>query len=289
MSNKERRAKWRDWIIKMAAGKVTDAEAEKLAEAAEKSEMDPPKTKDEETPAGGPSIHFHAGEGGEGKFADADEFAEHVEKNNKEHAEMRDSIAALTEKVNALAPAEKKEESTETGDNAEIEGELEEEAPEGTKDAARKARDSAYLEESFTQTLAGAEILVPGIRPTMTFDKAASPVTTYRDGICGLRRTALDGFYQTSEGRAFIDQQLMGKAFDVKDTKTMPCRRVADLFSGAVAMKRTLNNMRAGGAPGAIPAGSARGTMNGPFGTEVVSASQLAAQAASAWNQDTKH
>lgn len=118
----------------------------------------------------------------------------------------------------------------------EVEGQLEEEAPLGTGDKARKARDSAFLDESFTKTLAMAEILSPGIkRPT--FDSAADPKVTY-GSICALRRAALKDAMRTTDGAAIVEK-IAGKQPDVDK---MLCRDVAPLFRGAAAMKAEKNN-----------------------------------------------
>jgi hypothetical protein len=119
----------------------------------------------------------------------------------------------------------------------EIEGELEEEAPEGSGDAARKARDSQYLEESFSETVAMAEILAPGIR-LPTFDKAMRPAKTL-DSICKLRSAALKASYATADGAAILETLNGGKTVDVS---RMSCGAVRTFFKAAAAMKRARNN-----------------------------------------------
>src|SRR5262249_47744554 len=78
-------------------------------------------------------------------------------------------------------------------DTKEILGELEFEAPVGTGDCARRAKDSVYLGDSFQDTLAKAEVLAPGIA-LPTFDVKAAPKRTL-DSIIKLRKTALDLAY----------------------------------------------------------------------------------------------
>ena len=68
----------------------------------------------------------------------------------------------------------KDKEREETEDNEKILGHLELEAPPGTNDRARKARDGSFLADPFRETVALAEVLCPGIR-TPTFDSAALP------------------------------------------------------------------------------------------------------------------
>ena len=264
--------------------------AEKVADAVE-----------ENSGAGGGDTHVHLHTGPDGEKVDdaayctKDDFEAHQGKfdelaktNADEHAQFRKEIDELKAQIEAgKKPTEDEERKTaEEKEHEEVKDEISEEAAPEKKEEAGNARDSAYLEDSFKQTLADAEILVPGIVPPMTFDRAARPVRTYKDGICGMRRTALDMFYNTTDGRAFIDQQLAGRAFQVRDAKTMPCRRVTDMFRAAVAYKRTANNSKAG----AGTSTARTGDQNRPaFGsTMVLSAEQLAQQAAAAWGQTSK-
>ncbi len=124
---------------------------------------------------------------------------------------------------------------------------LEEEAPEGMKDKAKKARDSAYLEDSFQQTVALAEILAPGIR-IPTFDRAADPKKSYV-GICGLRRKALHYGASTDAATLKIVESVTGfKTIDADSfsPKRMTCDRVRTVFFAAAAMKREKNNASRG-------------------------------------------
>lgn len=152
---------------------------------------------------------------------------------------------------------EKEEERSEEVDKAKDEmilGNLELEAPPGTNDRARKARDSAYLADSFQETVALAEILVPGVG-VPTFDAKAPPIKTY-DAMCQFRRKVIDLAYNTPEGRDIVD--LVGGA----RYKTMDCGALRSVFLAAGAMRRTRNNdtgrgvhtpARSGGAVGGPP------------------------------------
>lgn len=136
---------------------------------------------------------------------------------------------------------EKKEkESKEAADkkeveDKEIEGELEEEAPAGTGDKAKKAHDSAYLEESFEETVALAEIMAPGIQ-IPTFDRAKDPKRTVTD-MCRLRRQVLDLAYTKPEIRGFLDAQLAGK-----EIKTLTCDSIRSVYRAVGAFKKHANN-----------------------------------------------
>ena len=132
-----------------------------------------------------------------------------------------------------------------------IEGDLEEEAPEGTGDRARRARDSAYLAPAFRETVAMAEIIAPGIE-LPTFDVNRKPVRTF-DDICGLRKRAVIAAYATADGRALITDFLgRGRAFDAR---TLQCKQALSIFSHLGAVKKATNTRDAAG-PGSLPASS---------------------------------
>jgi hypothetical protein len=119
----------------------------------------------------------------------------------------------------------------------ELESNLAAEAPEGMDDKARKARDSAYLADSFQDTVAMAEILAPGIR-IPTFDRAASPKASF-DAICRLRRSALDLAFTKPETRSLIEDLNGGRTLD---TGRMTCDAVRTLFRAAAAARKRDNN-----------------------------------------------
>jgi hypothetical protein len=139
----------------------------------------------------------------------------------------------------SAAPAE----GAGTSGNKEIEGELEEEAPPGTGDKARKARDSEFMEYGFDRAVAGAEILVPGIA-IPTFDRAAAPGTTLV-GVCGLRKKALSGYIATKDGAEVVAEINGGRTLDSASVTAMPCRDAARIFSAAVAVQKGRNNAAA--------------------------------------------
>jgi hypothetical protein len=128
------------------------------------------------------------------------------------------------------------EDDDETKDEA-ILGNLELEAPPGTNDRAAiaKARDSAFMVDSFQDTVALAEVLVPGMR-VPTFDSALPPAKGY-DAICKLRRTTLDLAYAQVDGRHVVDSVTGGRDF-----KTMDCASLRTVFLAAGNLKKSLNN-----------------------------------------------
>lgn len=235
-----------DALAKMfAAFKAKDEEGmeEALEEVRQAEDAMLEETKDES------GVHIHLQGGGEiaapvqtdedpeanpaapaaGKFSD-DDIESFMQQNAQEHEEMRNRIAALEAKLNGGTGDESDPEEEQMAD------ELAEEAPEGTKDSARKAKDSALLRDSFQETIALAEILAPGLR-VPTYDAKLSPKKTL-DSICRHRRTALDLAYATAEGRSIIDD-VNGKPMDLPN---MSCGAVRTLFRAAAAAKRVANN-----------------------------------------------
>ena len=217
----------KSWIDRAIAAFHTKDE-EEFKEALKEGET---KDGDEAT-----HIHVHGSEGG-GDFVTRDEMASHVEQNAAEHQSFRDDLEALKTQMAGKTTdsnEEKKDEEKKTEDE---EGELEEEAPVGTGDRARKATDSAYLADSYRDTISMAEILSPGIK-VPTFDHKAPPKTSFK-AICGLRRQALDAAYAQADGRSLIEQVMAGKPLN---TKNMSCDAVRTVFRAVAAMKKKANN-----------------------------------------------
>lgn len=169
-----------------------------------------------------------AAEGGTGGGDLPPWFTAHVTQNN----ERFDKLEGM---ISKLSPAATDEAAN--AENKEIEGALKEEAPAGTGDEAVKAKDSAFLADSFQDTAALAEIIIPGIR-IPTFDKASSPKITL-DAICALRRQALDLAYVQPVTRGMIDDALAGRPFD---SKAMTCDALRTVFRAVGAMKKRANN-----------------------------------------------
>lgn len=191
-------------------------------------------------------IHIHAGgEGPAGTVTDEDEpssvranftdedIQAHIDQNASEHAEMSARIQALEELVASLAPAA----ATEDEEGGELIEQMKDEFPEEVQAEAVKAKDSAYLSDSYKDTVAMAEILVPGIR-VPTFDRSAKPGQSFKK-ICGLRRQALDLAYAQPATRGMLDDLLAGKPLD---TKNMTCDAIRTLFRSASTTQRSINN-----------------------------------------------
>ncbi len=217
----------------MRAFKAKDAEeVEKLAEEVKDADLG--------SEGGDTHIHVHAGEKSEEKDPDAaatnddDALAAHIEQNAAEHAEMREMIEQLQEQVAQLSGGTQ---DAEEAEEEELKKEVVDEVPEELKEEAAKAKDSAYLADSFQDTVAMAEILVPGIR-VPTYDRAIKPGKTFKK-ICGLRRQALDLAYGQPATRGILDDLLGGQPLS---TAKMTCDAARTLFRSAAAMKRSINN-----------------------------------------------
>lgn len=145
-------------------------------------------------------------------------------------------IKALVEKV---VGAEQAEAAAMATTDEKVLGELKMEAPPGTNDSAM-TKDSAFLQPSFVDTVATAEILAPGIQAP-TFDAKLPPVKTF-DSICGHRRAAMKAVLASPSGNnatvaQFINSGLRGFTVD-----TMTCGHTRELFRAAGALKATVNN-----------------------------------------------
>lgn len=169
---------------------------------------------------------------------------------------MEDSFKSFKDSIEEIAKHVGMKGAADSEAEKELEGELKEEAPKGTNDAAFKnVTDSALLADSFQETAAGAEILVPGIR-LPKFQVQDSAKVTF-DAVCKVRRNALDLAYVTPEGRALIEDANSGPL----TLDTMDCAATRKLFKTVVAAKRAVNNSaRDAGQPALHRAGGGTGT-----------------------------
>ncbi len=167
------------------------------------------------------------------RFTD-DMIQEHIDRNDAEHAEMRAEIEALREMVEQLSG---QGESTDEEPDELTEQALKDEAPEGMEEQAAKAKDSAYLSDSFQDTASLAEILVPGVKLPV-FDGAAKPTQSLKK-LCHFRKSVLDLAYNQPATRGILDELMDGKSLE---TKSMTCDAVRTLFRSAAAMKKAMNN-----------------------------------------------
>lgn len=106
----------------------------------------------------------------------------------------------------------------------------------GKKGGKGKVTDSALLANAYQDTVAIAEILVPGIR-LFTFDAKLAPKKTF-DAICKLRRRVLDQAYADEETRPMIDA-INGRPLQLR---SMSCGAVRVLYRAVGAMKKATND-----------------------------------------------
>lgn len=130
---------------------------------------------------------------------------------------------------------EDKKKAKDAEETRKLEGNLEEEAPAGTGDKARKAKDSAFLEESFQETLALAEIIVPGIKAP-TFDGKATPRKTF-DNMCAFRKKVLELAQANAESAPIVEEVLGKKTLD-----SMDCASTRTAFRAVGAVMKRNNN-----------------------------------------------
>lgn len=157
------------------------------------------------------------------------------------------AIKQLAAALQKLMPVEE-----ESSDPA-AEGEMVDEAPPGLDpEKVKGAKDSAFYRETFTETAAVAEIIVPGVRPP-TFDSALKPGKTI-DALCKFRRTVLDLAYGQPATRGMIDDLTGGKTFDAK---CVTCDKIRSMFRSVGLLRRNANNdtgleQRLAGSGGAV-------------------------------------
>ncbi len=217
----------------MKAFKAKDAdEVEALAE----------EVKDEfetsETGGGDTHIHVHAdGSTSNGnpvaddedpEITNDDDLEAFKAQNATEHADMLKRIEALEA---ALAGAGN---GADEEMNEEIKNELS--LDEEQLEEVIKTKDSKFFSNSFQDTVAMAEILVPGIK-VPTFDSKLTAGKTFK-AICALRTQALDLAYVQPATRSILDELLGGKPLN---TATMTCDAVRSLFRSAAAVKSVSN------------------------------------------------
>lgn len=130
------------------------------------------------------------------------------------------------------------------------------EAPPGTADRYRRVRDSAWMQDGFQQTVAIAEILVPGLA-LPTFD-AAAPKERTSDALCRFRGRTLDLAWNQAGTRDLLEELGFPGS-----TRGMNCQRVRDFFNHAGLLKRRENNSRP---PAGLFNGGSDGEMFRPVG-----------------------
>lgn len=101
-----------------------------------------------------------------------------------------------------------------------------------------KVRDAAYAEGTWDEMVAGAEILVPGMKFPV-FDAMWTPANA-ASYLCGNRKRILDRAYKDEAVRAVISPAIGIPTFD--GLRGLPCDTVKIAFNAAVQAMRTHNN-----------------------------------------------
>src|SRR5215469_1899013 len=141
------------------------------------------------------------------------------------------------------------------------------------RDRYARTHDSADAEDLWTDTMAAAEILQPGVR-VPTFDARLSLESTARR-LCAFRRRVLD--------HALADdttKQIIHESIGTIDTKVLPCDSVKMAFNAAAAQVRLINNQ---GTTRTAATRDARGAGNGVARRGPPSISEMNASARDFW------
>ena len=117
--------------------------------------------------------------------------------------------------------------------------ELENEAGEKNKDRARKAKDSAFLEDSWKETISLAECLLPGVQAPK-FTRDAAPTATLTQ-LCEFRKGVLTATFTKPEGRQLILDLNRGEA---PDFQGMSCAAARTLFRDCAIIAKRTNNAK---------------------------------------------
>lgn len=154
-------------------------------------------------------------------------------------AEEKKAKDAEAEKEKEEEEKKKAEEKAKDEEEKEMEAELKEETGDSETEAGVKVfKDSSKFADVFQETVAAAEILVPGIR-IPTFDAAAAPKDTYQV-LCNLRRSTLDMAYMQPETRGIIEE-IQKQPFELLK---MSCGQVRNLFKSSVLVKKERNKAK---------------------------------------------
>jgi hypothetical protein len=144
---------------------------------------------------------------------------------------------------------------------------MEEEAPEGKEEEARKTTDSALLVENFQNVRAMAEIISPGIQ-VPTLDAKAKRVATL-DALCGLRRRTLDAALKVPTSAQVIGA-VRGKALTADTLAKLDCRSVRTLFNGVGAAMQQANRMATARTTDGMPSfGQGAGSVKPPTNADL--------------------
>lgn len=221
-----------------------ESEFEQALEEAEENGETGDEAPDDET-----HVHLHVPGGAAGEDAKTrdDEFSGRLDALEAGHKAIMDKLDTMM--GSGSTGDEDEEAEKKAAEEAKAADEATEELPEEKRDEAKKATDSAYFSDVFQDVVAGAEILVPGIR-VPTFDAKASPKKT-ADAMCGLRRDALRRAMEDGATAALV----ISAHGSAPQVRKLTCDQARTLFRAAVALKKA-ENTRARAATGDTPRGN---------------------------------
>jgi len=220
-----------------AAFKARDEEFENLLKEGEVMDEDPGE--------GGTHVHVHLNGAGEAKGNEPakDEPDPASDPNEARFAKIEQTLAQVVEAIGKLASPAKT--GDEEGDKPDDKKDEEKKEPEKTVDEdvlnegdvkEGKTVDSTKLQEEFSDVLARAEMLVPGIRlPTFDAKPGAKKV---RDNLCAMRRKAMTLALESDRSAGFVQPF----ARDADAVKAMTCDAATAAFIGASELARSANN-----------------------------------------------
>jgi len=173
------------------------------------------------------------------------------EKEKKEDSATKTRLDALEEKFDTLsnkldsitdAIAKKRDEKSE--EEKEKEKEKKEDAKgddeEDDEEEDKKKKDSAYLEPTYQEVVALAEIISPGIR-VFSFDAAANSTTTAKN-ICDLRKKALRFGMLDARTYGFVEAVRNGRELTEATLVKLDCKSTRTLFEAVGNMKKADND-----------------------------------------------
>jgi hypothetical protein len=167
-------------------------------------------------------------------------FHQLVAQNAKEHAAMAQRIAALEQQLSD-------DPDDQNGDGSDVSTGDEEIDPENgnvkTTDRIR-SKDSSGLSQTFSDTMATAEIIAPGIKmPTFDSRRAAKDTVAQ---LCALRKSALRIASRNHDSADIVESVLGGRRLNTVSMSCNDARTVFDAVGAMVAAQNNSNSVSSG-------------------------------------------
>ena len=223
---------------------VKDADIE---EALEKEGSTEDEVSTTEGVGGMGEVHIHMGGGPGGgsntKSVSGDEGPDPMTDPTQQQNQLDPAIEArfqgIETALSTIAAAVQKLAGAEEAENEVPPAEMADEAGgEENFEKMKKTGDSTFFRDSFQETVAMAEVIVPGVKVPV-FDAKAKPSKTY-DALCKFRRTVLDLAWSAPASRGYL-QDLVGNGKTL-DKACPTCDKVRSVFRGLYLARRHDNN-----------------------------------------------